>query len=163
MAGRGPAPKPAAERRNRAAKARGEVASTPTVGWRFGPVPAPPTGLLKVSRESWGIWMGSWVAAHWELLDLPGLFLLIKLYDQVQRGAYQRSAELRIQMDTYGLTPKGQQDRRWKAPEVEAPERAAGARGSSRYGHLRAVPESKTPAKRAARARKAPGKRRSSK
>jgi hypothetical protein len=121
-------------------------------------VPAPPTGLLKVSRETWAIWMGSWVAAHWELLDLPGLFLLIKLYDQVQRGAYQRSAELRIQMDTYGLTPKGQQDRRWKAPEVEVTSVQGRKVPTSRYGHLRAVPEGKAPAKRA----KAPAKRRSS-
>jgi hypothetical protein len=152
MPGRGAAPKPAEERRRRNAPARGEPASTAAVGWRFGPVPAPPSGLLKVSRETWTIWMTSWVAAHWELLDLPGLFLVIKLFDQVQRGAYQRSAELRIQMDTYGLTPKGQQDRRWKAPELEAPERAPGAGGNSRYGHLRAVP--KAPAKRASRARK---------
>jgi hypothetical protein len=41
------------------------------------------------------------------------------LYDQVERGEFQRANELRLQMDTYGITPKGQQDRRWKPPKVD--------------------------------------------
>jgi hypothetical protein len=38
------------------------------------------------------------------------------VYDQVERGEFQRAGELRLQMDTYGITPKGQQDRRWARP-----------------------------------------------
>lgn len=74
---------------------------------------------MKASLEAWGIWMGSWVAAHWSPTDLPGLRQLIRIYDQVERGEFQRANELRLQMDTYGLTPKGQQDRRWRQPSDE--------------------------------------------
>jgi hypothetical protein len=60
---------------------------------------------------------------------------LIRLYDQVERGAFQRAGELRLTMDTYGLTPKGQQDRRWAAPTDEPPQTAE--RTPSSYAHLR--------------------------
>jgi hypothetical protein len=60
--------------------------------------------------------MGAWFAAHWTLDDLPGLRTLIRLYDQVERGEWPRATELRLSMDTYGITPKGQQDRRWARP-----------------------------------------------
>ena len=63
--------------------------------------------------------MASWFAAHWTPSDLPGLRQVIRLYDQVERGEFQRSSELRLQMDTYGITPKGQQDRRWLPPKED--------------------------------------------
>jgi hypothetical protein len=61
--------------------------------------------------------MGAWFAAFWAPEDLPALRTLVRLYDQVERGEFHRAPELRIEMDTYGITPKGQQDRRWKPPE----------------------------------------------
>jgi hypothetical protein len=82
-------------------------------------LPVAPTGLLPASRKAWRVWFTAWFAAHWGPEDLPGLRHVILLYDQVERGEYQRAGELRIQMDTYGLTPKGQQDRRWKKPADE--------------------------------------------
>jgi hypothetical protein len=84
-------------------------------------MPAPPDGLKDASLEAWSIWMGSWFGAHWTPDDLPGLRTLIRLYDQVERGEFQRCSELRIQMDTYGITPKGQQDRRWQRPVEQKP------------------------------------------
>jgi hypothetical protein len=78
--------------------------------------------------------MGAWFAVHWTPSDLPGLYLVIGLYDQVQRGEFQRATELRLHMDNYGITPKGQQDRRWKAPE-KAPTKG----DSGHYGHLTSV------------------------
>jgi len=48
------------------------------------------------------------------------LLTIVLLYDQVQRGEFQRANELRLQMDTYGITPKGQQDRRWARPVSES-------------------------------------------
>lgn len=63
--------------------------------------------------------MESWFAAHWTPSDLPGLRQLIRIYDQVERGEFQRANELRLQMDTYGITPKGQQDRRWAPPKSQ--------------------------------------------
>lgn len=115
MAGRGPTA--STQRRRANEPVRGEWAPIDTSGWQHGPIPDPPEGLKPASLEAWGIWMGAWFAAHWEPEDLPGLRRIILLYDQVERGEYQRSAELRIQMDTYGITPKGQQDRRWAKPE----------------------------------------------
>lgn len=74
---------------------------------------------MSATLEAWRIWMGSWIAAHWSPEDLPGLRQLIRVYDQVERGEFQRAGELRIQMDTFGLTPKGRQDRRWAPPAEE--------------------------------------------
>jgi hypothetical protein len=37
------------------------------------------------------------------------------------RGDMPRLAELRQLMDSYGITPKGQQDRRWLRPEPPEP------------------------------------------
>ena len=87
------------------------------MGWQHGDLPPVPAGLLKASREAWRSWLTAWFAAHWQPEDLPGLRHVIRLYDRVQRGEYQRSAELRLWLDNYGITPKGQQDRRWKPPE----------------------------------------------
>lgn len=140
---RGPAPKPEVMRRRRNAPARGEWASSPGEGWQYGAIPEPPEGLMPASLTAWTTWMQSWVAAHWTPLDLPGLRTLIKLYDQVERGEYQRATELRLGMDTYGITPKGQQDRRWVAPKAEADEldahrrKAAPEPVASPYAHLR--------------------------
>jgi hypothetical protein len=93
---------------------------------------------MPTSVEAWKAWMGAWFAAWWAPHDLPGLRTLVRLYDEVERGEFQRAGELRLQMDTYGITPKGQQDRRWKAPEPKDAERkATGTTG--RYAHLRAV------------------------
>jgi hypothetical protein len=81
--------------------------------------------------------MKAWFAAHWSPDDLPGLRKVILLYDATERGELQRSAELRIGMDTYGITPKGQQDRRWAPPKpVETPVEAASEDGG-RYDHLK--------------------------
>lgn len=121
MAGRGRVPKPPGQRRNTSPPRLGEW--TPAAGdsWQHGATPEPPDGLLKASREAWATWMASWVAAHWSPTDLPGLRQLIRIYDQVERGEFQRANELRLQMDTYGITPKGQQDRRWAPPADEKP------------------------------------------
>ena len=83
--------------------------------------------------------MQSWFAAHWTPDNLPGLRHVVLLYDQVERGEYRRIAELRVQEDTYGITPKGQQDRRWAPPRIEVADQPAAAAESGRYGHLRAV------------------------
>lgn len=142
MAGRGPAPKPKAQRRTAHVPQRGEYVATPGTGWQFGEVPAPPAKLLTASRTAWTTWMGSWVAAHWTPTDLPGLRQVIRLYDQVERGEFTRATELRLLMDTYGITPKGQQDRRWAAPKLEeAPAAPADGSTSGRYGHLKVVNE----------------------
>lgn len=141
MAGRGSPPKDADSRINRAEPERGEITPAAGVGWQHGAAPKAPTGLMPASREAWKVWMGAWFASFWSPDDLPGLRQVVRLYDQVERGEFQRAAELRLQMDTYGITPKGQQDRRWKAPQKDAPTQVATPSGGGRYSRLRAVPD----------------------
>jgi hypothetical protein len=94
---------------------------------------------MPASNEAWATWMHSWFAVHWTPDDLPGLRQLVRTYDQVERNEFQRGPELRMLMDTYGITPKGQQDRRWQKPKDEpAPVEETTTEGSP-YGHLRAV------------------------
>lgn len=118
MAGRGRAPK--VQRMNKHdSPTRGEWKAAPSSGWQHGEIPEPPDGLKAETRDAWTAWMGAWFAAHWSPEDLPGLRQVIRIYDQVERGEFQRANELRLQMDTYGITPKGQQDRRWAKPEAK--------------------------------------------
>lgn len=138
MAGRGRAPKDPTQRINDHAPERGEIQTATAAGWQHGKVPAPPAGLMPATQQAWKTWMKAWFAAFWSPDDLPGLNHMILLYDQVQRGEFQRSAELRLTMDTYGVTPKGQQDRRWRPPVKES-KPAAVAPGRARYGGLRVV------------------------
>jgi hypothetical protein len=114
MPGNGPAPK--VFRARRTAPARGDWKRSPEGGWQ-GKLPEPPSGLLEVSTATWETWFKAWWAAHWTTDDLPGLRLVIRIYDRVARGDVRRLGELRQLMDSYGITPKGQQDRRWLRPE----------------------------------------------
>jgi hypothetical protein len=108
-------------------------------GWQHGPTPKPPRELLTATREAWDIWMRSWVAAHWDPGDLPQLELLVRLFDQVERGRMQLVGELRMWMTNYGLTPAGAQQRRWKPPETGAEPRTVSGRVRATYAHLRAI------------------------
>ena len=137
MAGRGPKPKDKSERRNEYREpTRGEWTPGVGWGWQHGEVPDAPEGMMPASIEAWNVWMRSWFAAHWEPEDLPGLRQVVRVYDEVERGDFVRAGELRLLMDTFGISPKGQQDRRWKKPE---PEVVKEKRGSGAYAHLRAV------------------------
>lgn len=138
MAGRGTTPKNPDERHNPRQKPVHEWQSAPGVGWQHGEMPEPPDGLMSATIEAWRTWMRAWFAANWTPADLPGLRTLIRIYDQVERGDFVRAGELRLQMDTYGITPKGQQDRRWKPPVEDRPAERP-TRDGARYGHLRAV------------------------
>jgi hypothetical protein len=135
-----PGPAPAKTRRRRNAPARGEWQPTTAIGWQHGEIPEPPDGLVAASRIAWDTWFRAWFAARWSPDDLPGLRLVIGWFDIVQRGnvkANDVTALVRL-MDTYGITPAGQQARRWEAPkEDEIP--TAPAAKAQRYGHLRPV------------------------
>ena len=110
VAGRGRVPKDPHQRRNTSeAPIRGDWQATPGIGWQHGEIPPPPDGLLAPSRVAWETWMRAWFAAHWTPDDLPGLRKVVQLYDATERGELHRSAELRMSMDNYGITPKGQQ------------------------------------------------------
>ena len=135
MAGRGPAPKSPGTRRGRRPLARGNWQTSASRGLAAWPHPAAPEGLLPSSVVAWNAWFGSWWAAHWGPWDVPGLCVVVHLYDAVERGDLARASEYRMWADTYGITPKGRQDRRWLPPLVEPPETS----DPDRYRHLRPV------------------------
>lgn len=139
MPGRGRTPKSPDKRVGKTVPQRGEWTSEDGVGWQHGTPPDAPDGLMPASNEAWSTWMAAWFAAHWTPSDLPGLRQLIRLYDQVERGEFQRASELRLQMDTYGITPKGQQDRRWTIASSDTPKTASTGAAKPRYTHLRSV------------------------
>lgn len=160
MAGRGPKPKPLEQRRTRHQPLRGEWQAAAGIGWQHGSPPEPPDGLLIASVRVWQTWMQSWWASHWMPEDLPGLIVTIRLYDMCEsyfnepltekkvRGKDETvwvpkpnpTTELRQFMDNYGITPKGQQDRRWAPPKAdEQPVAAEPAKRGGRYAHLRSV------------------------
>ncbi len=156
MAGRGPAPKPNSRTRHK--PLRGSWKPAAGTGWQH-EYPERPDGLLPATVAVWDTWMKSWWAANWRPEDLPGLHVVIRLYDQCEsyfQDPYtikttpkgetvfvlkpNPTTELRQMMDNYGITPKGQQDRRWQPPkpdETQKPE--ADTPKPSRYAHLRAV------------------------
>lgn len=145
MAGHGPAPKPPGARRRRNAPARGDWVATPGEGWQYGPTPPCPAGVVKPTQDAWRTWFASWYAAHWTPADLPQLRQLAHIFDAVSRGKVTAATELRLWLDTWGISPKGQQDRRWAQPKADAPASppapAAGTEAPvpmSRYEHLRA-------------------------
>lgn len=139
MAGRGHAPKlPDEPRHPRSHDPQRPFRSATSKGWQHGPTPKPPTGMTTAARQAWKVWFGAWFAAFWTPEDVPALRHLVALYDQVERGEFQRHGELRIAMDTYGITPKGQQDRRWLPPKTDDKPAVDTATGQ-KYGHLRSV------------------------
>lgn len=131
--------KPASQRRTRHKPLR-EWQPAPGVGWQHGPIPAPPDGLMAPTRTAWETWFKAWFASHWTPADLPGLGVLIRQFDVIERGhakANDITATVRL-MDNYGITPAGQQSRRWEAPKADETAKAAPVQGG-RYAHLRSV------------------------
>ena len=94
------------------------------VGWQHGDLPEPPDGLKAESIEAWNLWFGAWFAAFWTLEDLPGLRIMVELYDKVRSGGID-SGKLLPYLDRYGVTVKGQQDNRWAPPAPAEPEAPA--------------------------------------
>lgn len=134
--------KPSAQRRTRHRPAR-EWQPSPGIGWQHGALPTPPDGLVAATRDAWEAWFTAWFAANWTPADLPGLRVVIAQYDAVQRGGAKANdvTALLRGMDTYGITPSGQQSRRWAPPKAEDAAQAPAGPTASRYGHLRAVGE----------------------
>ena len=144
MAGHGPSP--SANRRRANEPERGDWQATPGIGWQHGEIPAPALGrkrLAAAAVEAWDTWMTSWFASHWGPEDLPNLRVIVALYGKVAGGRCTASerGELRQLMDNYGITKKGQQDRRWappKADRIPQPDDAPATK-PSRYAHLQTV------------------------
>jgi len=136
----GPIPKEQRRRRNK--PARGDWRARSSLGWQHGEIPPAPEGVMPATQAAWSAWMQAWFAAHWTPADLPGLRQVARLFDQLERGEFTRAAELRMGMDNYGITPKGQAFLRWAPPKADAPEMAPAPEDDEDeklYGHLRRV------------------------
>jgi hypothetical protein len=134
MAGRGPAPDPQRVRRGK--PARGDWKPSPDSGWQHD-LPEPPPGLLTSSVTVWEGWFRAWWAGNWTEDDVPQLKLVIRLWDRVHRGDIRRLGELRQLMDSFGITPKGQMDRRWERPAPPKPPSMLDRLRAGRYDYLR--------------------------
>ena len=113
MAGRGPAPKPASQRRRRNEPMRGEwVDLAPLSKPVLEPAPAewPPE-----AQSLWNAWREDPVTATYSPADLLALKQLCLRFGELQ------DSEQRLRMDGLGLTPKGKRDLRLRlTPEAEA-------------------------------------------
>ena len=113
MAGRGPAPKPAHQRRRRNVPERGEwVDLAPLAKPVLEPAPRDwPAG----AKELWNAWRADPVTATYSPADVLALKQLCVRFSELQ------DSEQRLRMDGLGLTPKGKRDLRLRlAPEAEA-------------------------------------------
>ena len=135
-----PGPAPKLERRRRNAPKAGEWKAAPATGWQHGTTPKPPKGLTAESRRQWKEWFASWAASFWRPDHISGLRTAILLYNEMQsRPSASTASTLGQYLDRYGLTPKGQQDRRWLPPKDE--ERPEAEKPTSAYRKLRVVNE----------------------
>lgn len=146
MAGRGPAPKQSRHRRK--APVRGDwVRLVPLVGCHL---PSLDEFEAPVNYESenraafwptrtklmWESWQEDPVTATWNKSDLAFAVDTIYLHAQAAQG---KSSEIRIRMESLGLTPKGRADRRFLLPDEEEP--PSEDDGSAQVKESRAIPE----------------------
>ena len=117
MAGTGRKPKPQSERRNRAAPQRGDWKD---LAPHENPVPEMPQGdFSERTIRVWRAWWEDPVSAEWGSADVTLVETLAYTYEEWARnGGPALVTQVRQQMDTLGLTPKGRQDRRWKLPDA---------------------------------------------
>jgi len=126
MAGRGPAPKPASQRRNKNEKQRGDWTDIREPTGKPPKMPVRGEGRGSWSprtQRAWKAWWSDPVSTMWS----PGDVELVEHLADVMEGWVRdpdsagRATEVRQLRDVLGLTPKGRQDRRWviAAAEIE--------------------------------------------
>lgn len=119
MAGRGPAPKQHRRRRN--TPTAGDWITLPDEPYK-GTKPRRPPGLHDRAVRTWEQWWASPMAHMWDQADHPGIVRLIRLIDQFEKtGSTKNIAEIRLQEERFGLSPKGRQGIRWRLPH-ESPQ-----------------------------------------
>jgi hypothetical protein len=96
--------------------------------------------MCKASDVAWRGWFSGWWASFWTEGDLPGLRIVAMVHNAVATGNTQLAGELRLQMDGYGITPKGRLSLRWSPPlpaasaQPSPPDPTEGP-----YAHLKAL------------------------
>jgi hypothetical protein len=144
MAGRGPAP--AETRRRRNPPARGDWVDLPQLERTVLPdLPALAEGEWSMqTRVTWAAWQRDPVTVMYTPADVAYALDTIRLYDVMTPSS---ASEVRLRMDSLGLTPKGKRDLRWRvlgtpefAPDAPAPTpHRDGSRSADRRARLRAV------------------------
>lgn len=130
MAGKGPPPKPAAERVNRAEPKRGDFTTIYPPTGKVRNLPARGKGRGHWSprtRRAWKAWWSDPASTQWTSGDVELVEHLADVFEEWVRdpGTAGRATEVRQLRDVLGLTPKGRQDRRWLvAPPAEVIELA---------------------------------------
>lgn len=112
MAGRGPAPKPAGQRRRRNAPARGEWIELYPLDEPV--VPEAAEHWTPEARRRWEVWRSDPVTSLWGPADTFAARELAEHFDVFN------PSEQRLRMDGLGLTPKGKRDLRWRVVDDEA-------------------------------------------
>lgn len=119
MAGRGPAPKPQGERRNRNQPRRGDwIELRPLEKPRVPDLPLAPihdAGWSERTIRAWGNWWKDPASQMWQGADVDLVEHLAYVHEQwARKGSANLLTEIRYLREALGLTPKGKQDRRWK-------------------------------------------------
>jgi len=143
MAGRGPTPKNDGERRRLNEPARGEWEDIPTRNPKRPPkMPtAPREGWAPGTKLAWKSWWTDGASSMWGPADLEAVRALAHLHTELERGKSSLAGEVRLRMDSLGLTPRGKRDNRWRVVEHEGAAQGGTPpkQKPSRYRHLRAV------------------------
>lgn len=95
-------------------------------GWQHGKVPPCPKGLSIHGQKAWKTWMNAWWACFYTPDDLPGLQLLVTLYDKVLLEQIDVTKVTPL-LDRYGITPKARQDLRWAQVPAKAEDQKVSA------------------------------------
>jgi hypothetical protein len=114
MAGRGPAPKLAGQRRHRGQPQRGEWVDLAPIDKPV--LPPANKDWSAHAQRLWNAWRKDPVSATFGPGDVVALQEFARLYDDLAPN------EQRLRMDGFGLTPKGRRDLRLRLPsETEQP------------------------------------------
>jgi hypothetical protein len=117
MAGRGPAPKPAGQRRTRHQPQRGEWVDLEPLNKPV--LPPVDKDWPDHVRSLWEAWRSDPVTSQYGIADVAAVVELARQYDDLAPN------EQRLRMDGLGLTPKGKRDLRWRTPaEVATAEKS---------------------------------------
>jgi hypothetical protein len=123
MAGRGPAPKPKDQRRNRSVPQRGEWVDLPAVVEPVLPeLPKRPRGLGRWSPRTvaaWDAWRMDPATTQYGPAEVASALELAFLHHDAVNGD-EKWSEVRQWMDRLGLNAKGKRDLRWRAPSEHA-------------------------------------------
>jgi hypothetical protein len=115
MAGRGPAPKTARQRRGE--PARGEWIDLPALE---APVlPELPAGeWSERTKDAWEAWRSDPVTGQYGPAEIDAALVLLDLYEEfVTNHSTKLAGEIRQWQDRLGLNPKGKRDLRWRVQE----------------------------------------------